>query len=162
MVTCFWRSAIFSLFKTVIHDSYYTPGSNGLLCFFLEFIFCIYKMLNEYNSSSMTSTQMKHGLLAYSFEITCATKPSVSPSNTGSPIIYFAMGLSGGTHPFVELYKILLSLCLMPEVWRYVFLSLPYILCYLSPTKIAQCMHSISLQKWAVVGGGKYSACSDS
>ena len=65
----FEGALIFSLSKTAIHDSRYSPGSQWLLCFDLEFICCIYKIFNAYNSSSVTSTQIKHGFVAYSFEI---------------------------------------------------------------------------------------------
>lgn len=55
----------FSLSKTGICDFQYSSGSEWLLCFNLEFICCIYKMFNEDNSSSVTSTQIKHGFVAY-------------------------------------------------------------------------------------------------
>lgn len=59
---------IFSLSKTGIRDSRYSHGNIWLLRFDLQFICCVYKLLNEYNSSSVTDTQLKHGLVAYLFE----------------------------------------------------------------------------------------------
>lgn len=55
----------FCLSKTGIPDFQYSSVSEWLLCFNLEFICCIYKMFNEDNSSSVTSTQIKHGFVAY-------------------------------------------------------------------------------------------------
>jgi len=41
LVYVFEGTLIFFLSKPVICDSHYSPGRKGLLCFDLEFIFCV-------------------------------------------------------------------------------------------------------------------------
>lgn len=59
LVYVFEGMLIFFLYKPGIHDSPYSPGRKGLQCFDLEFIFCVVLLC------SVTSDQIKHGLLAH-------------------------------------------------------------------------------------------------